>query len=234
LGALGGTLGELSGLASLGALNLGGRSPDTEEALAVLRSRQFTENLIVEKNLMPRLFPKDWDSAANRWRTDDVPTPERAYRYFDKKIRSIVQDKRTGLITLSIDWRDREEAAAWANELPERLNHEMRSRAIRESDALVGFLETELQETSTVVTRDAIGRLMEAQIRQRMLANVTQEYSFRIVDKALPPDEDNPFKPNKLRVLIIGLVVGSILGVLLVFLRLQLRLAARIEHRSAV
>ena len=41
---------------------LSGGDYATEEAIAVLKSRYFTEAFIRDNNLLPELFPKLWDS----------------------------------------------------------------------------------------------------------------------------------------------------------------------------
>ena len=214
----GGALGSLGDLASLAGVNIGaGGATDVEEALAVLRSRQFTEAYIRDKNLLPELFPQKWDDRRQAWKSDVVPpTPAQAYKYFNNNIRSIAQDKKTGLITMQIDWRDRLEGTGWANELIVRLNAEMRARAIAKADASVGYLEKELNTTTVIGTRDAISRLMEAQIRQRMIANVTEEYSFRVVDAAIAPDNKDVLKPKKAVMLLAGLGVGLLLAIIVV------------------
>jgi uncharacterized protein involved in exopolysaccharide biosynthesis len=53
-------LGQLGGLASLAGIEIGGSNVEVEEALAVLRSREFTEKFIREKNLLPVLFAHKW------------------------------------------------------------------------------------------------------------------------------------------------------------------------------
>lgn len=212
--AMEGALGQLGGLASLAGFKLGSSGLQIEEALAVLRSREFTERFIQDKNLMPVLYEDRWDAKEQRWRVDrKPPTPAQAYKYFDKGIRTIVQDKKTNLVTMHIDWKNAEQAAEWANELVARLNSEMRARAIAQANASLGYLEKELEVTTAIGTRDSINRLIEAQIKQRMLATVTQEYTFRIVDRALPPDLDDPFRPNKLLLLAGGVVLGGVLGI---------------------
>ena len=219
-GSLSGAIGSLGGLASLAGINIGSNSAETEEALAVLKSREFTEAFIRDKQLMAKLFAGMWDKQANTWKAGVVPpTPAKAYRYFNKAIRSVQQDKKTGLITVQIDWKDPAEAAAWANELVQRLNAEMRARAIDKTNASIGYLEKELNTTSVVATREAINRLIEVQVKQRMLANVTQEFTFRVVDKALPSDKDDPIRPQKVLMIAAGIAVGlaiGIVGVLLV------------------
>jgi uncharacterized protein involved in exopolysaccharide biosynthesis len=212
--------GALGGLASAAGLGLGPRDAETEEALAVLRSREFTENFITNKNLMPEFFPRKWNIATGMWQgpPERRPTLAKAYKYFDQKIRAIVQDKKTGLVLVQIDWTNREEAAAWANELVQLLNKEMRARATAKADASMHFLNRELETTSTIEGRAAISRLIESQVKQRMLANVTQDYSFRVVDKAISSDGDEPVKPQKLLLLTVGPLLGLIVGVMFVLL----------------
>ena len=213
-GGLGSALGQLGGLASLAGINVGGTGTETDEALAVLKSREFTESFISDRNLMPELFPSKWNAATGQWNVPEAqrPTLAKAYKLFDKTVRSIVQDKKTGLVTLQIDWRNRQKAADWANELVQRLNAEMRSRAIKRSEGSVEYLERELATTPTVATREAINRLIEAQVKQRMFANVSQEYVFRVVDRALPADPDDRESPKKLYLLIEGLLLGLGVG----------------------
>lgn len=211
----GSSLGQLGGLASLAGLSLGSTDAGTAEALGVLRSQQFAEKFIMANNLMPQLFAKAWDSSAGTWKADvhPVPTVGKAYKYFDKRIRTVLQDNRSGLISLQIDWTDREAAAAWANELVKRLNSEMRTRAISNADASIAFLEKELTTTSVVEMREAINRIIEAQEKQRMVATVTEEYAFRVVDTAIAPDADDPVKPPKFLLIVAGPMVGLALSI---------------------
>jgi len=210
------TLGQLGGIASLAGVNLASSDAATEEALAVMQSRQFTEHFINDLDLMPELFAGKWDAATRTWKPDwwgHVPTPARAVKYFNRKIRTVIRDKRSNLVTLQIDWRNREEAAAWANLLAQRLNAEMRTRAIDQAASL-SYLEKELESTSVVETRDSISRLIETQVKQRMLANVTQEYAFRIVDKAMAPDSDDSIWPGKLIFFVGGPLLGLVVGIM--------------------
>jgi uncharacterized protein involved in exopolysaccharide biosynthesis len=214
-GGLGSALGQLGDLASLAGVTLGSNSSETEETLAVLRSREFTESFIRDEGLTKEFFASKWDVASGRWKVPEkkIPTLGKAYKYFDKKVRTIISDKKTGLITLQIDWTDRDEAASWANELVRRLNAEMRARAIARANASVGYLEKEFGTTSTIETREAIGRLMEAQIKQRMVANVSEDYAFRVVDKAMASDKDDPQRPQKVLLIVAGFLIGTALGI---------------------
>ncbi len=216
----GGGLGGIGGVASLVGINLGGSDSQTEEALAVLKSREFTQKFIEDENLMPILYAKIWDANTGKWTVDEKhqPTLSKAFRRFDKSIRMIVPEKKTSLINVNIDWTDRVLAAKWANELVQRLNAVMRQRELARADSSIGYLEKEFETTTAVATREAIARLIEAQVKQRMLASVTPEFAFRVVDKAPILDKDEVHFPNKLLMYMSGALIGFAVGVLLIML----------------
>lgn len=212
-GVLGLSGGAIGGLASAAGVNLGPRDIDTEEAIAVLQSRQFTEDFIVSQKLMPKLYPNRWSlGIGSLFDQRRSPTLARAYRYFNQDICLVEEDRKTGLITLQIDWTNPREAAEWANQLVSVLNAEMRHRAIEKADASLQFLTLELQKKLPVEARDAVSRLIEAQMKQRMFAEVTPNYSFRVVDSAIGSDGEGPVWPRTMLFLVgvplLGLAVG--------------------------
>ena len=221
IGGLSGALGQLGNVAALAGIGgLDQRNLSVEESLAVLRSTEFLERFIADHNLLPQLFPGAWDAAHGRWKTRwlrPVPTMAKGIAYFDRRILNAERDRRTGLVSVSVDWRNREEAASWANELVARVNSEMRSRAMAKALAYTGFLEKELGSTELVETRAAISRLIEEQIKQRMVASVTQEYAFQTVGRAYSPDADDFVKPQRALLAIGGSVLGLLLGLATAF-----------------
>lgn len=209
LAEIGGSLAALSG--SNGALT--DRDRESDEAMAVLKSRDFTESFIRDKGLLPILFPKLWDAQALRWKPGvKVPTLERGFAAFDP-LRKIDVNDDNDFITIQIDWPDRKQAAEWTNELADRLNLEMRRRAEEGAEASLAYLQKELAETIDVDTRSSIGRLMETQIRKKMMAHVTEEFALRFVDRALVSDADFPTRPKKPIIVGAGLVFGVLSGV---------------------
>ncbi len=75
----------------------------TEEALAVLRSREFTEEFIGSNDLLPILYARYWDAAHHRWkaRLGGPPTLAEGSRYFHE-LCSIWKDPLTGLINFQL------------------------------------------------------------------------------------------------------------------------------------
>lgn len=219
-GALASAASSLGGLASLAGLS----SPAEElkwEAIAVLESQDLTQNFIRQNNLLPVLFAKDWDARHNTWHMkkpgDKPPTLWEANGYFKGKIRDVTVDNKTGLITLKITWRDAGQAAAWANGLVKMTNDFLRAKAIDKSERSIAYLNEEAAKTSMVEARQAIYTVLESQIDNAMLARGTEEYAFKVLDPAFPPE-----KPSSLSTLTWVILVGfasSLLAFLAIFIR---------------
>ncbi len=204
-------LGGLAGLVGMSEAN----KPMVTEAIALLKSRQFTEDFIRDKDLLPVLFADKWDSKAGRWKSG-IETPDLwdGYLLFDHDIRFVDTDRRTGVITLRIEWRDPREAAQWANALVSRVNEEMRRRALTKSAMTLRYLKAELKRTNIVVVRNALQDLIEENLKREALANVTPDYVFTVVDPAAPPDRWDKLRPRKSIYVIAGFFLGSLASVL--------------------
>ena len=111
-GRLGALAGQLGGLGALTGIDFS-ESTDRDESLAILRSKSLTAAFLQEENLLPVLFASEWDEREKQWNSSDpadVPSIEDGYRMFDREIRQTAFARDTGLVTLSIQWRDREQA----------------------------------------------------------------------------------------------------------------------------
>ena len=211
LGGLSG--GGLGGLASLAGIEIGGENKSAE-ALAVLRSREFAEAFIKDLNLLPIFFYREWDASAKRWKASDPdkqPDIRDGIRYFEKTILTIKEDKKTGLITLSVDWTDPATAAAWADLLVERANDRMRQRAIADADGSVRYLKQELAAASVVALQQSIARILEIDLQKLALANADKEYAFRVIDHAQVPKRKWVEHPHRV-LIVLGAFFLGVLG----------------------
>ncbi len=209
--------GQFGGLASLAGVNLGGGGGKTEEAIATLESRIFSNAFIQEEQLMPILFADMWDAQTKTWlveNEDEIPTELDAYKLFND-IRSITADKTSGMYTLAFEWHDPVMAADWANKIVQRINAHQKQAAIGEAKKSIEYLKNQLMETSVVEMRQAIFRLVEAQTKNIMLANVRDEFVFKVIDPAVVTEK--PIKPKKRLMAVLGTMVGFMLGVFLAF-----------------
>ena len=175
--------------------------------------------------MLPVLFHRDWDEEAGRWKkmdTQDIPTLEDAYELFQDEILSVSKDSESGLVTLAIEWRDRFLAAEWANALTARLNLFLRKRDIEEAQKSIEYLNAELERHSSLEIRQGIYSLIQRQVETAMLANVREEYLFRILDIAVASDEDNYIWPKPAVFVLAGFVFGAGLAFFVTVLRNQL------------
>lgn len=217
---------QFSGIAPLAGLDLSSSSGNRAEAVAILSSRQLSVQFIEQHNLLPALFPDWWDAQAGSWRVaeSEVPTMADGFQVFDEDVREVAEDKTTGLIRVSIAGHQRERVAEWANALVRDANEQIRQRALRESQYTIKFLQNEFARTELLEIRQAISRVLEAEISKATLANVREEFAFRVIDPAVTPESDEFVWPNRPLVIGLGIVLGLALGFAYVLLREELTL----------
>ena len=206
--------GQFGGLAALGGVSLPTGS-NRNETLALLKSREFATRIIEDEGLMPVLFARRWDAGTRRWRVTnpaDVPTLFDAWELFDKRIRTVIEDRDRGLVTLRIEMRDRKLAADLANSMVVKLNEALRQRKLQELDDSIEYLQRELVKTTLVQLRDAMASVMETQVSERMLATARKDYALRVIDPARTPDARRYVWPKPALAGALGLVLGGMLG----------------------
>ena len=207
--------GALGGLAALAGVSVG--EGDDVVALAVLQSRGFASDFIEQLNLLPIFFADDWDAEKGRWLEDDpteIPDVRDGVKFFHEEVLDVGAARSTRLVTLAIEWTDPDIAAQWATILVQRLNDRLRETALREAQANVAYLQSEMAKTTLVTLQESIGRLLESELPKLMLAKGNEEFAFKIVDPAVSPKER--VRPKRALVVIIGTLLGGLLGVFIV------------------
>ncbi len=214
-GGLSKMAGQLGGLAALAGVNLGGgKTSQTDLAVQVMKSRQFVD-VFIEKHdlLVPLMAAKDWELASNKLVLDEdlynpntgqwirepkglrgpKPTAQEAFEVFIKDILSVIQDKETGLYTVSVKYYSPYIAQQWVNWLIEDINKVMRERTIEETSQNLEYLNTQLQKTAVTDMQSTFYKLIEEQTKSLMLAEVQEEFVFKTVDPAVVPElKDGP------------------------------------------
>jgi uncharacterized protein involved in exopolysaccharide biosynthesis len=215
LSQLGGGLG---GLASLAGLNLSDNR--ATESLAVLKSRELIGGFIQDQNLLPVLFARKWDADKKRWKSDDPdkqPDVRDGIRYFNDHVFNVQDDKKNGVVIMSVDWHDSKTAASWANMLVDRVNELMRARALALSEYNVNYLKQELTSATVVTMQQSIGRVLESELQKLLLAKADKEYAFKVLDHAQAPRLR--YWPKRALVSIGGTLLGFILACFLAVFR---------------
>lgn len=201
---------QFGGLADLAGLNIPG-SKDRSVAVATLKSRAVIEQFIADRKLVDVLIPPE--DRGGLLRDERPPTVWDAHRGFVKRVFKVDEDKKTGLITVAIEWKDPQQATDWVTDIVARANARLRSVAIDESEKNLAYLESQAKATSVIEVRQALFRLAENEIKKLMLAKGTGEYVFKTVDPARLPERR--IWPKRTLIAIGGFVLGAMFGVFL-------------------
>jgi uncharacterized protein involved in exopolysaccharide biosynthesis len=196
-GGLGAAVSQLGGLASLAGFSGGGNTLKVE-AVATLESEALTARYISQNNLLPILYVSQWDSARGQWKSSDpnrIPTLWKANRYFRSSVRNVVDNARTGLITMTITWRDPVQAATWANDLVAMTNQYLRDKAIHDAEKNIAFLNEQAKSNSVVSVQEAIANLTETQLKRVMYARSREQYALKVLDPATIPEKQSFPRP---------------------------------------
>jgi uncharacterized protein involved in exopolysaccharide biosynthesis len=241
--ALEGLGSSLGGLANL--VGLGGKigASDIDQNVAILRSRALADHFINQNHVAIVLFEKRWDKDAGRWKkgppnaimvrlhrllnrlsgdtdrvlpSDGAPTSDEVYRAFDK-VRSVDRQDKTGLVTLGMKWHDPGIAATWASGYAAAANDYIRAQKISEAERSLKYLEEQIRKTSLTELHDALYKLVESETKQSMLANVREEFAFRVIDPARAPELR--LSPKRAMLVGIGLMGGFMLGLGIIFVQ---------------
>jgi uncharacterized protein involved in exopolysaccharide biosynthesis len=223
--------GQLSGLASLAGVNLGGGDANkTVIARETLQSRAFLTDFIHRHNLaVPLMATKAWDmssgewifhddiydASARQWLSDENgqsldPTDWDLVKQFRQQL-SVSENKDNGMLTVSFKSVSPVAAKNWVEKLVHDINEHMRAQDVKEAEASIAYLEDKLRQTNIAGMQQVFYQLIEQETRTVMLANAQREYVFKTVDPAVVPQEKS--EPKRALIAIVTTLLGGMLGV---------------------
>ncbi|WP_370231007.1 Wzz/FepE/Etk N-terminal domain-containing protein [Marinobacter nauticus] len=227
--------GQLSGLASLAGVNLGGGDANkTVIAKETLQSRAFLTDFVHRHNLaVPLMATKAWsmnagewifdediyDASAQQWLNDEngqsqKPTDWDLVKQFRNQL-SVSENKDNGMLTVSFKSLSPVAAKNWVEKLVHDINEHMRAQDVQEAEASIAYLEDKLRQTNIAGMQQVFYQLIEQETRTVMLANAQREYVFKTVDPAVVPQEKS--EPKRALIAIVATMLGGMLGVFAVF-----------------
>jgi uncharacterized protein involved in exopolysaccharide biosynthesis len=235
---LDGMAGNLGGLASLAGLSLGDKgNTNSKLAIELLKSRDFITKFIDKYDLIvPIMAAKSWDLPSNKLVIDEKiydqknskwirnaiaprkPTPSLLETY-DKfmSILDVEQEPKTKFITVSIEYYSPHIAAEWTRNLVNMLNEEIRKIDKQEADDSINYLKRLANESNISDLRKVFTKLMEEQLKSKMLAEIRKDYVFKIVDPAVAPELKSA--PKRAIIVVIAGFLGGIIGIIIVLFR---------------
>ena len=202
----------LAGLAGLTGLSLGSSAGSKEavKAMAILKSRTFRLHVVNSEDLKPYLFPDLWDKEKSNW-VDLEPSDLAAASELNELIE--IKKSENGLIRFSISSPAAEFSSFLSNRIILLINNYLRSQVIVEAEQSISLLKEELKTTKLAALEQTIYSQIEGHTKSKTLANVREEYAFKVIDAAIEPK--SPSWPNKLQIQLMGLVVGILSGLMI-------------------
>jgi uncharacterized protein involved in exopolysaccharide biosynthesis len=215
----------LGGLASLAGLPIGDESGNRAAiAMELVKTWGFLEKFARENGLQADLIAvSGWDSASgklvydrglydvsqNDWVPGKAPSGWDLYKALRKRV-SIQQDKRTSLVTLSVEHYSPIVAKQWVDKLIVSINDHMRSQDQTAARTSIEYLQRQIEQTSLSRMHEIFYGLIEEQTKKLMLAEVGDEYVFKTLSPARVPEEKSG--PRRLLNCILAALAGLLLS----------------------
>lgn len=133
------------------------------------------------------------------------------------RVFNVSQDKDTGLYKVSIKYYSSSIVAQWVTWLVEGISKAIRECAIAEISKKFNYLNTQLENTDVADIKSTLYILIEKQTKSLMLAEVQEEFVYKVVDPAVTLELK--YEPKHTMICIVGTLVGSIFSWIFILLR---------------
>jgi uncharacterized protein involved in exopolysaccharide biosynthesis len=208
-------LGGLSGLASLAGIGSGGFG-ESGTNLAQLSSQRMAMQFISEHKLDNEIREISQVSIIGGLLGGDTNNEydsRKTLKVFEEEIISVREDRKTGLVTVSMRWSSAEDAASWANDYVRMANRIIREKDLADAKWKIDYLKAELGAEDVVAVQAAIAELLEAELKKLLIIQSDEQYAFKVIDPATPPMLRE--SPKRARIMI-GYLFGAMLFSLVV------------------
>ena len=140
-----------------------------------------------------------------------IPNGWDLYQSFIEKI-SIARDFETGLVTISVETFSPIHSKKWLDLYVSAINEHMRNRKTQQVDNNIRYLNQEISKTSIAEMREVFYKVIQEQIKEKMLAEATPDYAFKVVNQSMIPV--NKSSPVRSFIVLIGAIVGFLTAIL--------------------
>ena len=237
-GGISGALAQLGGIASLAGVSLGsGDSSESQIAQRIMQSWSFIDDFIKSNNLEIDIFAAEgWDRASGKLNIDEdlynsgttqwlvkneetnkvgMPSSWRLFETFTE-ILSVSEDKKTGLVSMSIEYYSPQIAKQWLDMYISAINKHMQERQMAKVTRNIEYLEAQIAKTTIAEMQEVFYTIIEEQTKNKMVAEASPEYAFVAVSPSMVPEEKS--QPKRALICILGTLLGGMLSVLLVLI----------------
>ena len=236
-GGLSGALGQLGGLASLAGVSLGGgESGEAQIAQEIMKSWSYIEGFIADNNIAVEVYAAEgwskgsntleidndaYDVVTNEWLVEDesgaigAPSSWQLFKSFSERL-SVSEDKKSGLVSVSIEYYSPQIAKQWVDMYVESINRFMQQRQIDKVTRNINYLQEQIEKTALAEMQEVLYNIIEEQTKNKMLAEASPDYVFVAVGPSMVPELKS--QPKRALICILGTLLGGMLSVLMVLI----------------
>jgi LPS O-antigen subunit length determinant protein (WzzB/FepE family) len=236
-GGLSGALGQLGGLASLAGVSLGGgESGEAQIAQEIMKSWSYIEGFIADNNIAVEVYAAEgWNKGSNtleinndaydvgtsKWLLEDesgaigAPSSWQLFESFSEML-SVSEDKKSGLVSVSIEYYSPQIAKQWVDMYVESINRFMQQRQIDKVTRNINYLQEQIEKTAIAEMQEVFYTIIEEQTKNKMLAEASPDYVFVAVGPSMVPELKS--QPKRALICILGTLLGGMLSVLMVLI----------------
>ena len=212
------SLGALGGLGGMVASQLGiGGSGTLEKLEVVSKSRELSARVIHKYNLMPVLFPEDWDIKKKQWCVEDPPTLQDGLEKINDLL-SVNSDKKKNTLTIGFETENPEIAKNIVDYYLIELSGSLREEVIRDSNENLKFFKKQLEKTNDALLREKIYALIAKEIEKETFAKAQKYYGFLLIDPPIISDLDKKSAPHRSTICILSLFLAFFVATFIAFL----------------
>jgi LPS O-antigen subunit length determinant protein (WzzB/FepE family) len=229
-----------SSLASFAGISLPANAGDSNAAKSIekLKSLSFFENNILPNiNLQELMALRSWnslnntlefdktifDSETNSWLTEDyseeaqIPSIQMSFKRFKEQHLDIMQDSKTGFITLSIKHKSPFIAQKWNALLVDEINSYYRTKDKVEAEKAISFLNDQIASTSLTQIKQVLAELLQKETEKLTLTEANELYVFDYIDPASVMEEKS--EPQRALICVLYAVFGFMISIIIVFIK---------------
>ncbi|MEC4686387.1 MAG: Wzz/FepE/Etk N-terminal domain-containing protein [Nitrospirota bacterium] len=145
---------------------------------------------------------------------EGIPSIWDGLRAFDNMVR-VNDNIKNNTIVISVDFYDPEEAAAIVEDFLTTLNSHMSEEAKRVANTNRKYLEDQLKNTSDPFIKQKIYNLIAHQVETSMMAEVKENFAFKVLDPPMVPDRK--IKPKRSLMVMLSFLLSLFAGIFLAF-----------------
>ena len=211
------SVGGLAALGGVGAIiaseaGIGGTG-SLDQFDVVLKSRELSNTIIQQYNLLPILFEDAWDYQTNRWK--NKPPKREDIQKAVQNVLTIASDKKQNVMRVSFENKNPKMAREILNYYIVGLSEFLRRQTLEDAAAQKEHLSQQLAKTTDPLLKNRLYELIARRMEEETLAKVQKYYSFNVIDPAFVPEKK--FKPRRAQVCILSVVVALFVAILLAF-----------------